>query len=116
MDKSSILDEIRRTAQANGGKPLGQTAFASDTGIKVYDWNRYWARWSEALAEAGFSANVFNQPLDIKELLEKYAQLTAELGHLPSFGDLRVRRNADLLFPRAATFGDRLGTKSALIR
>ena len=34
IDKAYILDEIRRTAAENGGKPLGMARFQSETGIR----------------------------------------------------------------------------------
>jgi len=56
MTKLYILQEIQRTTQANGGKPLQQIQFESQTGIKRYDWfGVYWARWSDALREAGYA-------------------------------------------------------------
>ena len=45
MDKKHILDEIRRTAVANGGEPLGQNGFRTETGIKETDWrDKHWVR------------------------------------------------------------------------
>ena len=38
MEKNQILDEINRTAVANGGVPLGWRRFEEETGIKYYDW------------------------------------------------------------------------------
>jgi len=35
--KNIIIDEIRRTAKDNGGKPLGQARFENETGIKKYE-------------------------------------------------------------------------------
>ncbi len=54
MTKLYILQEIKRTTQANGGTPLRKIEFESETRIKRYDWfGVYWARWSDALREAG---------------------------------------------------------------
>jgi hypothetical protein len=61
MTKQHILDEIKRTAKANGGLPVGLRKFRSITGIKDNDWlGKYWVRWSEAIEEAGLSANSFD--------------------------------------------------------
>jgi hypothetical protein len=54
-DRRHILGEIRRTAQANGGVPLGVRKFSQETGIKITDWDgKFWLRWGNALREAGF--------------------------------------------------------------
>jgi len=54
MTKLYILQEIQRTTEANGGTPLRKLQFEAQTGIKRYEWfGVYWARWSDALREAG---------------------------------------------------------------
>jgi hypothetical protein len=59
--KAHILNEITRTAAANGGVPLGEARFEAETGIKRTDWfGIHWAKWGDAVREAGFIANVFN--------------------------------------------------------
>ncbi len=40
MDKRRILDEIRRTADANGGTPLGKFRLDREAGIKEHHWKR----------------------------------------------------------------------------
>jgi hypothetical protein len=116
MNKAHILQEIRRTAAANGGLPLGSRRFAAETGIQEGDWfGVYWARWSDALREAGYGPNKFTERYEVGELLEKYARLAVELGRLPVKGDLRLRTRNDPEFPHETTFA-RLGTKSSFLK
>ncbi len=91
MDQAYILEEIRRTAAANGGVPLGRARFTSETGIKESDWlGIHWARWGDAVREAGLAPNQLQAAYDRAELLDKYAKLATELGRLPANGDLRL--------------------------
>jgi hypothetical protein len=116
MDKATILQEIKRTAEANDGVPLGFRRFESETGIRYADWfGVYWARWGDAVREAGFPPNRLQDAYDKEDLLEHYAKLTLELGRLPVKGDLLLRSRTDPEFPRETTFGRRFGTKSQLL-
>lgn len=38
MNKEHIISEIKRTAEENGGVPLGKDRFLKETGIKFSDW------------------------------------------------------------------------------
>lgn len=114
MDKAFLIQEIKRTAEANGGKPLGATRFRDDTGIKEYEWGKFWRCWGDALTEAGFVPNQLQTAYDKSQVLGLYAALARELGRLPTKGDLRVRQHADAVYPNPKTF-ERLGTKSQLI-
>jgi hypothetical protein len=117
MNKTHILEEIKRTADANSGKPLGQGRFENETGIKKTDWyGKFWARWNDALREAGFSANQLQSAYDKSELLDKYAKYALELGRLPSSGDLRLKTQTDFEFPSHSSFDNRLGSKLELIK
>ncbi|MFO0823659.1 MAG: hypothetical protein U0792_11175 [Gemmataceae bacterium] len=109
------MREIKRTADANKGVPLGVRRFASETGIKQGDWfPDHWARWSDALREAGYEPNERTEAYEDEELLEHYAKLALELGRLPTTADLRfqAKRNSDL--PHDATYGKRW-TKTELV-
>jgi hypothetical protein len=116
VEKSYIIAEIKRTAVANGGAPLGFARFEAATDIKITDWfGIHWARWGDALREAGFEPNQLQGAHEKDELLQKYAELAKELGRLPVMGDLRLKRRADPTFPSWNTFS-RFGRKVEFIR
>jgi hypothetical protein len=111
MDKHFILAEIKRTAEQNGGAPLGTTKFAKITGIKKADWyGKYWSRRGDALTEAGFAPNEFQSPYDERELLQPLALLVREFGRVPVEGELRIRARQDKAFPSHSAFA-KLGSK-----
>ncbi len=113
--KNHILNEIRRTARDNGGVPLGRQRFYAETGIKEGDWSgRYWARWSDALKEAGFPPNRLQARLDDSLVLEKLVLLVRELGRLPVEAELKMRRREDRTFPSHNTF-NRFGSRTKLV-
>lgn len=114
MTRQHILSEIRRTAAANGGVPLGVQRFFAETGVKESDWcGRFWARWGDALKEAGFQANEFNAARADEDLLSCLAGLVQELGRFPVMSEIRLKARSDPGFPSHNTFG-RFGEKQAL--
>jgi hypothetical protein len=114
MTKEHILAEIRRTAAANEGAPLGVGRFFAETGIKDSDWRgKLWARWSDALKEAGFQPNQYNAARTAEDLLNNLAGLVRELGRFPVMGEIRLKARRDPTFPSHNTFG-RFGGKRAL--
>jgi len=75
MKKQHIIAEIRRTAEENGGVPLGRERFFKATGIRETDWSGiHWVRWNDALQEAGFAPNKLRGAYAEKTLIRK-AQL-----------------------------------------
>ena len=104
MDREYLLSEIRRTAADNGGRALGRERFQAETGIKAREWGRYWARWGDALVEAGLEPNALQGRFDDEFLLSVLADETRRLGHVPSDRELFVLRSADPSKPDNKTF------------
>jgi hypothetical protein len=97
-DKQYILEEIKRTAKANGGKPLGQARFCAMTGIKEFDWRgKYWENFGDAQQEAGFERNR-------KQVLEKFVALMREPKRFPTEAALQMKRLSDMAFPNSKAF------------
>jgi hypothetical protein len=116
VDKAFILAEIQRTAAENQGRPLGFRRFSVETGIRDGDWlGKYWPRWGDALREAGFEANTLRGALEGQFLLERYAQLVRELGHLPVRNELRMKAHRDPTFPNDKTILARVGARDRAV-
>lgn len=115
LAKGHIIQEIKRTAQENGGRPLGIARFEAETGIRATDWvAKLWPRWGDALVEAGFEPNTLQGPRDDDELLESLAGFARELGHFPVANELKLRARAEPGFPWHSTFA-RFGRKHELV-
>lgn len=115
MSKNNILEEIKRTAEANGGIPLGKQRFFQETGIKESDWSgKFWTRWSDAIKDAGYLPNKMQDAFSDKSLLEAYASLVKKLGHVPTSPELRMEARSDIDFPSHNTFS-RFGSKQQLL-
>jgi len=116
MDKAEILVQIRRIAGENGGVAPGWRKVAAVSGIKYGDWcGVFWARWNDALHEAGFAPNRLTEAYDETVLLDYYAELVVGLDRLPTSTDLRMERRRNSQFPNERTF-DRLGSKLELVK
>jgi hypothetical protein len=105
MEKEHIIEEIIRTANENGGIPLGVRKFASETGIKISDWyGKYWAKWGNAIKEAGYEPNTFQEAYASELLIKKLIELIREIGKFPTDGELRLKTNNDKTFPSEKAF------------
>jgi hypothetical protein len=114
--KTHIIAEIKRTAEENGGYPLGIERFRKETGIQRSDWTgKFWARWGDALVEAGFEPNVLQGPRDDDDLLEQLAVFARELGHFPVSNEIRLKARTEPGFPWHNTFA-RFGRKQDLAK
>lgn len=116
MNKEHILAEIKRTASQNGGVALGKDRFFQETGIKTSDWlGKYWARWGDAVREAGLTPNTLQVAYEDELLLEKCVDLTRELGHIPVSTEFAMKARQDKSFPSKNTFY-RFGNKQQFIK
>ena len=114
--REDIVAEIKKIAAANGGKAPGFKKFELQTGIPYSAWyGRCWARWSDAVAEAGLTPNQLTQRSDADKLLADYAEAARHYGKLPSAGDLKMYGRVRANFPTDKTFANVLGLKSQLV-
>ena len=76
VTKDQIFAEIVRTAKENGGSPLGIARFRAETGIRDVEWQgKFWARWGDALKEAGLVTNSLQQAYSADFMMGKLASL-----------------------------------------
>lgn len=117
MTRDIIIAEIKRTTQANNGKPLGSRKFESETGIKSAIWlGKIWARWGDALQEAGFLPNELVEAYDKDSLLESYASLSNEQGKLITSSDMRLISRNGTEIPNWKTYQKHFGSKAKFIK
>lgn len=109
--KQDIIKAIQETAKANGGKPLGMGRFERETGVKPYDWGKYWSRFSEAQQEAGFSPNQLQVPYSDDFLFEKIIYLCRKLSKFPTLREIRIEKVSNSEFPDKSAFTRAFGSK-----
>lgn len=91
-ERETILAEIKRLHSELGISP-GIVKFSAETGIPQTRFiGVYWARWSDALAEAGLATNELQGKFDSDEVLRGLAQFTQKIGRYPSNRDLRLAK------------------------
>lgn len=91
-------------AEANSGQAPGEKLFAKETGIKQHEWRGvYWARWGDALAEAGLAPNEMQGRFDRKLVLQKLADATRHYGKLPTDTEIMMFRQVDSATPSHKT-------------
>lgn len=111
MNRDEFISAIREIAGRNGGSAPGWQKFSSETRVSESSWRgKYWARWGDALVEAGFSPNKLAEKYDQSFLLTKLAELTQRLGRYPVASELKLAKKVDETLPSPAAFS-RLGDK-----
>jgi hypothetical protein len=114
--RDQILSEIRRLAEANGGQPPGVRAFETATGITEGTWRGlYWARWSDALVEAGFAPNKFQGKSEADRVFTSFVEAARHYKRLPTMMEIRMYRRGRAEFPNEKTIQSSFGSKTQLL-
>lgn len=114
LTRQDIINAIQKTAKENGGAPLGMARFEQETGIKAYNWKKYWARFGEAQKEAGFEPNQLQSGYSDEFIIEKVIGVMRKLSKFPTFDELTVEKNNDSEFPNRKVF-TKFGSKQNLV-
>jgi len=102
--RDRIIQEIKRIAELNGGRPPGIELFEREAAIGRHVWlGKFWARWGDALLEAGFAPNELQQKFDSNKLLQKIADAARHYKHIPSAPEMMLYRQLDPAFPNPKT-------------
>jgi hypothetical protein len=116
LERKRIVREIKRLAERNGGVPPGQRLFELESGIKSSQWRgRYWARWGDAVREAGLEPNVPKQAYGAQRMIDAMIPLVRRLQRLPTWAEWNLEHRTDATFPSMSVFRRAgMGTTRAL--
>lgn len=113
--RQRILDEIARLTQANGAPP-GRRLFERETAIRESDWlGVIWARWSDAIAEAGFQPNAKQGRADRDQLLEALVSVCNHFCSMPTVAEYELYRSRNQSLPAYKTLQSNFGKKDNII-
>ncbi len=114
--RDRIISEIRKFVADNRGQTPGIKSFEIATGIPRKEWlGKIWARWGDALLEAGFEPNALTPRMSGDDILEKLGRACLDFGRLPSTSDLRVYGRGNPDFPSTSTLENHYLTRPALV-
>ncbi len=110
MDKEYILQKIQEYAEAHQGKSPGMKSIEKFSNVKTSDWRgKYWARWSDAVSEAGLSPNKINTKFDPDDVINRYIDFIREIGKLPIESEVMLKSRNEKEFPHKHTFNHHMG-------
>lgn len=114
--RDHILSEIRRLAAAQDGQPPGAQLFTRETGIGQHLWRgKFWARWGDALTEAGFAPNAWVGRTDQTAAIEAFIASCRHYGRFPTFDEYGLYRRSQPGLPSAKAVRQALGGRDALV-
>lgn len=115
--RGQIIGEIQRLTKANGGQPPGSRLFEQQTGIREATWRGvYWARWGDALTEAGLTPNKKQEKYEEGFLLGKIAEACRELGKIPTAMEFRMYGREHPDFPNHKSIYRHFRSTVAMLR
>lgn len=115
MLRERIIFEIRRLSEGTGIAP-GIRAFETETGIHRREWmGKIWARWSDAIREAGLQPNELNERYDSATVLAFVANCATVLGRWPSNNDLRLYGRNNPGSPSTTTIENHFPKRALLV-
>ena len=111
-----IIREIRRLAVQNGGQAPGTQAFVSATGIGETKWRgKYWARWGDALIEAGFQPNEWGVKTDPEAIFISLIAACRHYGRFPTKAEIEILRRSDRTILAPNVIKNNLGARAEVI-
>lgn len=112
--RERIVAGIGRLAEQKGVAP-GVRAFELETGILRREWiGKIWARWGDALAEAGYEPNALTSRRDSEEVLKFVAECCLAIGRWPGTQDFRLYARNNPGFPASNTIDNHFPKRSIL--
>jgi hypothetical protein len=113
--RDEIIAHIQRLATANGQAP-GQKLFERETSIPAHAWiGKLWARWGDALIEAGYQPNAWQGRLDSDEVLNGIIEGIRYFGRFPSRHELMMYRQTNPAVPSDNAIKRHFGRRDDLI-
>lgn len=113
--RAFIIAEIKRLADADGGRPPGRLNFTRATGITMAQWSGvFWARWNDAVIEAGYQPNEYQRRYDSDKVLTQVVEAARYYKHLPTLAEMQLYRRQHSTFPNDRTVTSHFPTKAAL--
>ena len=114
--RQHIVSEIQRLATENGGQAPGVNAFTKATGIVESKWlGKFWARWSDALVEAGYEPNSWQGKSDEETILSGLIAACRHYGHFPTNAEINILRQSNSEIPSPKTIKNNFGLRPQLI-
>jgi len=110
ISREEILAEIRKFVAANSGAIPGERTFMAATRIKQSVWKgSHWARWTDAVREAGYDPNAMTQKIPDADILEQLAGFITKLGYFPVRDEINMQARTAPGFPVWQTVKKRYG-------